>query len=167
MFPNAMKRKHHIIAYVIFFILLSIFVSLVFFIPGLREFFSLDSIRDFVLAAGVFAFVVYIVLLTLSVPVPIPSSPVLLAGGYIFGTWLGSLLGLIGIALGSTAFFFIGRFGRKSLIKKMVDEHHLKHFDVVFRKRGPSAALISYAIPIFPADLQFLYTFVVGIDAYC
>lgn len=147
-----MKDKHHFISYVILALLLLLLLILTLYIPGLKEFFQPGNLRNFVLSAGIFAFLIYIVLLALSVPLPIPSAPVLFAGGYIFGIGKGFVFGLVGITLGAIAYFSIGRYGGLSLAKKMVDQHHLDHFNIIFKKRGPSIALLLYAIPIFPAD---------------
>lgn len=147
-----MKKRNHIISYTVLAVLIMGLIILSYFIPGLKEFFYPENLRTFVLSYEIYAFLVYVLILTLSVPLPIPSTPVILAGGFIFGASEGLVLGIIGITLGSVAYFSIGRLGGRKLIRKLVDQHHLKHFNQVFKKRGISAALISYSIPVFPAD---------------
>jgi|TARA_Y100000310_G_scaffold234443_1_gene237393 uncharacterized membrane protein YdjX (TVP38/TMEM64 family) len=136
---------------------IAFFLSLVFIFPDLQKFASPEFIRFFVLSFGFFAFVAYVLLVTLAVPFNIPSTPVILAGGYIFGTVGGFLLSLLGMIIGSTLAFYITRLGGKPLLKRGVDPHHIKHFDTIFKKRGPTAALISYALPIFPTDAVSLF----------
>jgi len=147
-----MKKRNHIISYTILAVLIIFIIILSYFIPGLREFFYPENLRTFVFNYEVYAFLIYIIVLALSVPLPIPSTPVILAGGFIFGASDGLILGLVGVTLGSLIYFSVGRLGGRKLIEKLVDQHHLKHFDRVFKKRGISVALISYSIPVFPAD---------------
>lgn len=129
-----------------------LFSSLPFLFPQLRQLGSTEFIREFVLSFGIFSFIAYILLVILSVPFIIPSTPVILSGGYIFGTPLAMVLSMIGIILGSTLAFYLTRLGGKPLLKKLVDTHHITHFNMVLRKRGSIAAFISYALPIFPSD---------------
>ena len=89
-----------------------------FFAFDLDRFLSFDALkenRDFlqswtaentVLAAIIFMSV-YCIMVTLSLPGPIWAT---LAGGFIFGTWVGGLYVVIGATLGATAIFLIARY---------------------------------------------------------
>ena len=102
------------------------------------------------------AFIIYMIILALSVPLPIPSSAVIFAGGYIFGTVHGTIISLISVIVGATISFFIAKKAGVPLLKKITDPHHLKHWEKIINKRGPIFGFIAYAIPIFPSDLVSL-----------
>jgi len=142
-----MRTKRHVLSYFILITIITFFLGMVFIFPNLQKFASPDFIRMFVLGFGFFAFIAYVLLVTLVVPFNIP----------IFGTINGFLLSLLGMLIGSTFAFYITRLGGKPLLKRWADPRQIKHFDTIFKKRGPTAALISYAIPIFPTDAVSLF----------
>ena len=76
-----MKIKHRLLSYVVLALILIILAGIFIFFPNLKEFASPDFVRTFILGFGALAFVVYMVLITLAVPLPIPSTAVILAGG--------------------------------------------------------------------------------------
>ncbi|MAG73354.1 hypothetical protein CL620_03500 [archaeon] len=152
-----MKIKHRVWGYVVLGI-----ISIMLFYLGtqssfLQQFTSPEFIRNFIISFGVWSYLAYIVLLLLTVPLPIPSTPVVLGGGIIFGTVVGTILSLLSVVIGaSIAFQLVRKFGRP-LLEKLVDKHHLEHFEHTFKKRKETAALISYAVPIFPSDMVSLF----------
>lgn len=152
-----MKTKAHIWGYIVLALVIVIMFSLTFIFPQIRQFGSPEFIREVILGFGGFGFLVFIALVTLAVPLPIPSGPAVLTGGYVFGTLSGFGLSLLGMVLGSTMAFYIARLTGKKLLAKLVDAHHLRHFNKVFKKRGWIAVLISYAIPVFPSDFVSLF----------
>lgn len=152
-----MRTKRNILFYIILILIIGLFLGAVFIFPDLQEFYSPEHLRAFVLSFGFFAFVVYVLILTLVVPFNFPSTPFILAGGYIFGTAGGFLLSLLGMIIGSTFAFYLIRFGGKPFLKKLVSPRHIEQFDAFFKKKGPTVALISYALPIFPTDAVSLF----------
>ena len=152
-----MKTRHRVWGYVALGAVVLLLAVFSFIFPGLREFFTPDNLRAFILGFGVFGFFIYIVLLSLAVPLPIPSTPVVLAGGYIFGTPVGLILALVSMVIGSFLSFYLVRWAGKPVLEKLVDKHHIDHFNAVLKKRGNVAVLISYAIPIFPSDMVSLF----------
>lgn len=147
-----MKIKHRYISYGAIILILIILSALPFFFEGFRNLASPTFIRNLLINSGIFGYVFMVLLLIASIPLPIPSTPIVLGGGYVYGTIVGSLLSLIGIVLGASVSFLLVRHFGRPLLEKMVDEHQIIHFNHVFKKRGAIAALISYAIPIFPSD---------------
>lgn len=144
-----------------FVYLLLVFIILINIIPVLivhspASFLTLlstpDLVRNFLITSGGWGIVLFVVLMGVSIILPIPSTPIALAGGYVYGLFFGTLLALVGLVIGScTIFFLVRRYG-KPLLEKLVDAHHIAHFNHIFARRGPAAALISYIIPIFPSD---------------
>lgn len=155
-----MKTRHHLIGYAVLGPIIAAFIVLSFTFPSLRQFASVDYVRTFVLGFGILGFAVYMALVALSVPLPVPSTALVIVGGVIFGTPIGFILALISMLIGSSISFAMGRFGGRRLVEKLVDLHHLAHFGFVLEKRGLAAALISYTIPIFPSDAV---SFIIGL----
>ena len=147
-----MKHKHRYYSYALLILLVIALVIASFYLPALKQFTSPTLVRDFVLQFGVLSSLAFVFLLLLSVPLPIPSAPIILAGGYIYGTILGSFLALIAVLIGSSISFWLVRAYGRPLLEKLVDRHHIEHFNHLFKKRGWIIVFISYVVPIFPSD---------------
>lgn len=155
--PAPMKHRHRLIGYGVIGLLVLIMVGGGFFVEDFAPLLSPVYFRELLLGSGLWGYVLLTLLVAASIPLPIPSSVVILAGGYIYGIITGSILSLIGIILGSCFSFYLTRFMGKPFLEKMVDAHHLAHFNHIFQRRGMSAVLISYAIPVFPSDAISLF----------
>ncbi len=148
-----MKYKHRIKSYVILGLIILGFFALSKFFPGLNKFASPTFVRDYLIGLGTAGYFMFIVLLLATIPLPMPSTPVVLGGGYVYGVFLGTILALIACAIGGTISFLLVKKYGKPLLYKMVDEKHIVHFNHVFKKRGIMAAIVSYSIPLFPSDV--------------
>lgn len=113
---------------------------------------SQDSIRSFVESYGVLSPIMFIFLQIIQVVLtPFSHYAVSIAGGFIFGTWLGFLLNWIGRVIGTLIAFYLGRkFGRR-LVKQVVKQKTLKKYDFVFEK-GKILLFLAYFLPLFPDD---------------
>lgn len=118
----------------------------------IQFFSSQDSIRNFVGQFGIFAPLVFILLQILQVVLtPLSHYTVSIAGGFIFGTWLGFIYNLIGRIIGTAIAFYLGRiFGRK-IIKHMVKSETIQKYDHYF-DRGKLLLFLAYFLPLFPDD---------------
>jgi len=151
-----MKQKHRIISYGIVIGVILIIVGIGFFIPNLKRFASPLYLRDLIIHAGNLGYALVVLLLLLSVPLPIPSSSVVLASGYVYGVVMGTIISLIGVLIGGTISFFLVRYFGRKLLERLVDKHHIIHFNHLFKKRGVIIAFIAFLIPIFPDDTVML-----------
>ena len=91
----------------------------------------------------------------------IPGEIVELASGYVFGTWKGSFLCLIGIVLGSVCSILLARrFGRR-LVESLYPKEKLDALPILHdpKKRNPLVAVL-FLIPGTPKDLL---TYVIGL----
>lgn len=147
-----MKHKHRLAAYLVLAGVLLLLASLSFLTPAFKQFTSPTYIRDLLLSWGNWGYILYILLYVASIPLPVPSAPVIFGGGYIYGAWLGMFLSLIAVIIGGTISFYLTRWLGEPLLEKLVDKHHIIHFNHLFKKRGPVVALTSFAVPIFPSD---------------
>ncbi len=147
-----MKQKHRLVSYFILALIVMGMGTAMFFLPNFKQLASPEFLRDYLRSLGPVGYFAYVIVVLLSIPLPIPSTAIAFAGGYVYGTFLGTALTLLGTALGSLMVFYIVRRLGRPLVEKLVDSHHIQHFLHIFKRRGETAALISYAIPVFPND---------------
>jgi uncharacterized membrane protein YdjX (TVP38/TMEM64 family) len=113
---------------------------------------SQDSIREFINQFGFFAPIVFILIQILQVVVtPLSHYTVSIAGGFIFGIWLGFLYNLIGRIIGTTIAFYLGRFLGRKIIKHVVKPKTIEKYDYYFNK-GKLLLFLAYFLPLFPDD---------------
>jgi uncharacterized membrane protein YdjX (TVP38/TMEM64 family) len=91
----------------------------------------------------------------------IPGEIVQIAGGYIYGTWLGTLYSLIGILIGSILVFFIVRLLGYPLVRLVASEAQIEKFNSIFGSaKSEAAAFILFLIPGIPKDIL---TYIAGV----
>lgn len=84
----------------------------------------------------------------------IPGEIIQIAGGYIFGTFLGGVISLIGITLGSIFVYSISNFYGKPFIKKIISKKHLNFFDKILKLGSINyIVFLLYLIPGIPKDV--------------
>lgn len=115
-------------------------------------FLSQDSIREFVNQFGIFAPVAFVLVQVLQVIItPFSHYTVSIAGGFIFGTWLGFLFNLIGRVIGTAIAFYLGRILGRKIIKHVVKSVTIQKYDYYFNK-GKLLLFLAYFLPLFPDD---------------
>ena len=147
-----MKHVHRLLGYVVLIVFVLLIGILAFAFPSVLTLGSVVEIREFLLGFGTFGYGMFVLLLMLSIPLPIPSTPVILAGGYLYGLIPGTVLALIANIIGASLSFYLVRHFGTPLLEKLVDKHHIIHFNHLLKKKGKIAVLISYVIPLFPSD---------------
>jgi uncharacterized membrane protein YdjX (TVP38/TMEM64 family) len=122
------------------------------YIYPIQFFSSQDSIRDFVRQFGIFSPLAFIFLQILQVVItPLSHYTVSLAGGFVFGTWLGFLYNLIGRVIGTAIAFYLGRIFGRRIIKHVVKSETIQKYDYYFNK-GKLLLFLAYFLPLFPDD---------------
>lgn len=141
-----------------------------FFILDLDRFLSFDALkdnRDFLqtwtaentaLAAIIFM-TVYCIMVTLSLPGAVWAT---LAGGFIFGTWVGGLYVIIGATLGATAIFLIARYALADFFRDKAGKAIAKMEDG-FNENALSYMFVLRLVPLFPFWLVNLVPAFVGV----
>jgi len=125
--------------------------------------FSLDQLnhpyelRDLIQGFGSLASIIYLGVLTIAIPLPTPSTWVVLAGGFVFGAMKGFALSMIGQILGASLAFYMIRHAGKHLLYKLVKKERIQKFNRLFKEEGVIAVLIFYALPILPGDFVSLF----------
>jgi len=91
----------------------------------------------------------------------IPGEFVQIAGGYIYGTWLGTLYSLTGIVLGSVLVFFIARLLGYPVVRLFVSSKQLEKYSFMINSKKTEAAMfVLFLIPGIPKDVL---TYIAGI----
>lgn len=113
-----------------------------------------DALESFLNSFGIFSYLVFILLVILEVILaPIPALALYVAGGALFGTFLGGTLTLIGNLIGAfIAFWIARRYGRK-FVEKRVDPNSRKKFDNFAEKYGIFSLFILRINPFTTSDL--------------
>jgi uncharacterized membrane protein YdjX (TVP38/TMEM64 family) len=158
-----MKTKHKIWGYIGLGVLLIIIAISTYFIPGFEKFTSPEYVRYLLIGLGNWGYLVFVILLIVSVLSPVPATPIILAGGYVYGLITGSLLALISIIIGGSILFLLVKKLGEPLLRMFIDEHHIQHFRHILKKRGKIAALISFVVPLFPSSSVMLIVGLTGI----
>jgi uncharacterized membrane protein YdjX (TVP38/TMEM64 family) len=157
--PSMDNRKEYLI-----FLAASILVSLgilsalgyIYLWPYVEPYYGIISDKERISglfkAAGNWAPVVYILLeagevLTIFWPVPLE-----IAGGFLFGLPLGLLYSMVGLTLGGTLAFLLGRWLERTYLRRIIDPAKLQRFRKRMRREGALAAFIIFLIPGVPKD---------------
>ena len=111
---------------------------------------------------GVLAAFVYIALYAALVALSVPGAVILtLAGGFLFGTWVGGLCAVFGATLGATAIFLAARAGLGGLAQRA--GRFVGKLEAGFRADAFSYLLVLRIVPIFPFWLVNLVPALVGV----
>ncbi|MFA7709423.1 MAG: TVP38/TMEM64 family protein [archaeon] len=111
-----------------------------------------EAIRNYVNSFGSFAPVIFIILQILQVVItPISHYAVSIAGGYIFGLWLGALYNFIGRVIGTIIAFYLARDIGKKIVEKVVNKQTQEKYNYLFEK-GKVLLFLAYFLPLFPDD---------------
>ncbi len=128
-----------------------------FFASGLGRYFTWDAFRDHrewlldeIARARLAAPVVFIVIYTMVAALSVPGGALLtLAGGFLFGTWLGGLYSLIGATFGGSIIFLIARTSFGDPLRRRAGPA-ARRLEAGFREDGASYLLFLRLVPLFP-----------------
>lgn len=84
---------------------------------------------------------------------PVPGQVVGLAAGYLYGTWWGALLCMIGLGLGTLLAAWLGRRLGRPLVERLAGAELLARVDGYIERRGALALFLIYLLPYLPDDL--------------
>ncbi len=109
------------------------------------------AIADRVHAAGPIGPIALFALLVLQCVVsPLPSEPLMMAAGFLYGPWVGFTLAWSAVVLGATLCFMMARTLGRSVVERFVSSEKLASFDASFVQRGEIAAFFGVlAIRLF------------------
>jgi len=134
---------------------------------GLLSFETLARNREWLLAEvaslGVAAPLIFILIYAGAVAVSLPGALFLtLAGGFLFGTWLGTLYVVIGATLGATIIFLIAKTALGDALRSRAGPF-VKKLEAGFREDALSYLLVLRLVPLFPFWLVNLVPAFLGV----
>jgi len=127
------------------------------FASGLWRYLSFASLaehREWLLGAvaraGLLAPLAFIALYAAVAALSVPGGLFLtIAGGFLFGTWLGGICALIGATLGASIIFLIARSSLGDALRQRAGPF-LRRVEAGFRENGASYLLVLRLVPLFP-----------------
>lgn len=136
------------------FVIAALAVVWIFRDPIYSVFATPERLRDWVAAWGYVAPLVFIgVQFTQVVLFVIPGEVAQIAGGYVFGVWLGVLYSVIGILLGSVFNFYLARLLGVPFVEGVFGKQRLAKFDAMLTSRRATVAFfLLFLIPGIPKD---------------
>ena len=149
-------------------VLVAAFVALIIFLtvkfgPRLTQLAAEpEKLKEMLSSFGWKGVLIFMALQVLQVVVAaIPGEFVQIAGGYIYGPWLGTFYSLAGIVLGSVIVFYIARFLGYRIVKLMVSREQLDRLSfMVNSDKSEIGMFILFLIPGLPKDIL---TYIAGI----
>jgi len=112
-----------------------------------------EKIRTIINSFGIFGPILFILLqITQNVIAPIAHYPILLAGGFIWGHYIGFVLNWIGTILGTYLIIILTKKYGRPIVNKMVSKKIIEKYDWIFKKISPYGLFLIYALPVFPDD---------------
>lgn len=125
---------------------------------------SPEEVRKYILLYGKYSIAAFLVLQVLQVVIfIIPGEVIQISGGYIFGTFLGSIISLIGIAAGSSAAFYASRKFGKSFVRKIIPEKKMNYFEN--KLKSSNLNLIVFLLYLTPGIPKDILAYVCGISS--
>jgi uncharacterized membrane protein YdjX (TVP38/TMEM64 family) len=121
-----------------------------------------DWLSNLVQSSGLVAGFVFVAVYAALVALSVPGAAILtIAGGVLFGTWLGALCAIIGGTLGATAVFLAARAGLGSFALRA--GRFVGKLEAGFRADAFSYLLVLRLVPVFPFWLVNLVPALVGV----
>ena len=121
-----------------------------------------EEVRNFVLSYGHYSSLVYVALQVIQIVLFfIPGEIIQIAGGYIFGTFIGAALSVTGIIIGSSLTYLISHSLGRKFVHKILSKNNIWILEKLEalgeeekdRKKLKGAVLFLYLIPGIPKDI--------------
>ena len=141
-----------IVGLVIVAVVLAIFLPL-YFTGALEKIRSVDDLQAFILAGGVWSYLIFFVIQFLQVTfLPIPAAVTTVAGSLVFGPWITLAISFVAVILASVFSFFLGRkVGSKIVVWIAGEEDYRKWAEKL--GKGKFVFFLMMLLPVFPDDI--------------
>ena len=156
-----MDKSKNQLFFKILLVLLSVLVIMLVlkYLPFILEIsVSLGEFRDYIISLGNLGAVVFILFQMLQIVIaPIPGEVIQIAGGYIYGSLLGTIYTISGMLLGAYIAFFFTRYLGGSFIEKLLRNEKSQWItDIADNHKLSIILFIIFLIPGLPKDF-FIY----------
>jgi uncharacterized membrane protein YdjX (TVP38/TMEM64 family) len=162
------RRRPRLARFVPLLVLVAGFIA--FFALGLDRYVSFETLREhrgtllaWVGAHRLLAVVIYVAVYAAAIATSIPGGLVLsVAGGFLFGTWLGSVCVLVGATAGATAVFLAARTALRDVLAVRAGPY-MRRMEAGFRENAFHYLLVLRLVPLFPFWLVNLVPALLGV----
>ncbi len=121
-----------------------------------------DRFRDLLTSYGPISIPAFIFFQIMQVVImAIPGELVQVAGGYVYGTFFGTVYSVIGILLGSVIVFYISRILGFSLVKDFLPQKELERFS--FLMNNPKSEMMMFVLFLIPGIPKDTLVYIAGI----
>jgi uncharacterized membrane protein YdjX (TVP38/TMEM64 family) len=156
---NNIQRRSAVVRLIIFLCLIaSMMVAVRYF--QLEQYLETERLRQLVAAYGVWGPIIYLAIWTVGPPLCIPATPILMAGGVVFGPFWGEVYVLCGATAGAIMAFLVARYLARDWVASKLSGTRLKALDELVARQGWKIVALSRLIPIFP---YFLVNYAFGL----
>lgn len=158
------QRKKKTGFFVILFLLLLFSAAVIYFVgrPLIQYISEPEEFRNYIAEHGIVGRLFFIFMVVFQVVIAVvPGEPFELAAGYAFGIWEGTLLSIIGIALGSLLVFFVVRRFGVPFIEQFFSLKKIE--SIKFLKKRKNLNLIFFILFFLPGTPKDFLTYVVGL----
>jgi uncharacterized membrane protein YdjX (TVP38/TMEM64 family) len=150
---DRISRLHLSRRHLLFGLLLLLFLGRGSILPLLSSIRAGD-VEGYLRSYGALSPAVFVGLMVLqAVIVPIPSTPLVMAGGILFGVYKGTLLSWIGATLGALIDFHLGRRLGGPFVERVLSEEDRKEVNRFAEKRGFYAIFLTHLVPGVSIDV--------------
>ncbi|MBQ7798449.1 MAG: TVP38/TMEM64 family protein, partial [Clostridia bacterium] len=120
----------------------------------LEQITSFEDLRQLILSFGGWGIFSYIVINLLQcVIIPVPTTLTVLVGTAIYGPTIAFVYATIGVILGSSIAFLIGRYCSKPVIYWIFGRDKVDKYQNILNKRAELILFLTLTLPFFPDDL--------------
>lgn len=144
-------KPARIIKFIIFILFIAAAIFSTFYF-NLAQYFQPDKIQAIVNHFGILAPIAYILLYIIATLLFLPDALLAIAGGALFGKYLGTIYSMAGVVTGATIAFLFARYLGRGFIEKWVIEKSstLQKYDKKLKRHGLWVMLVFRLIPFFP-----------------
>ena len=113
---------------------------------------SISKIQEEVNSYGAFAPVAFTLIYVVATIIFLPGTPLTVASGILFGTWLGTFYTVIGATIGAVIAFYVARFLGAAYVEDKLKSNFKKiyEYDKKLEEKGFLIVLFLRLVPIFP-----------------
>ena len=92
----------------------------------------------------------------------IPGHAFMVAGGYVYGFWVGALITQVSTVIASQLAFYLARNAGRPFVNRLAPEQVIDKWNHLAEKQGALFFFFSFILPIFPNDLM---CFIAGLSS--
>ena len=128
---------------------------------------SFDDLRQLILDFGSWGVITYIVINLLQcIVIPIPTTLTVLVGTAIYGPLSAFAYATLGVILGSSISFFIGRYCSRPVVNWIFGKEKIEKYQNVLNSRVKLILFLTLILPFFPDDLICMLAGITNIKYY-